>query len=111
MTSTIELLSNKLIAIIKKPYFTSNGLQIHYPNFSDYFSISNEKDEKSEFSCKIEDIQMAIDILEITNRKLELPELNKTLTTGQFYNEILSNEINIDMDIYLNYFKYSKHIN
>ncbi len=110
MNSTIEILSNKLIEVVKSPHYKSNGIQVYDLNFGDYFSISNIMDSEAEFSCKVISAEMAVDIIDLTNQKLELPKIDRTLVTGQIYNEILSNEIDTEKELYLNYYKYSKNI-
>lgn len=110
MNSAVNTLSDKLIEVIKHPYFSFNGVQIFDPNFSDYFVISNERNIGSEFTCQITTIEMAADILETSNKKLELPKIDRTLVLGQFYNQTLSNEVSPDKEMFLHYIKVSKHI-
>jgi len=110
MNSEIQILSDKLIKVFKHPYFNINGVQVYDPQFSDYFFISNDKNLESEFTCKIASIEMAVDIIDTTNEKLELPKIDRTLVLGQLYNQTLSNEISPDKEMFLHYIKVSKHI-
>ena len=49
-----------------------------------YFSIQNEKHEEAKFYCEIKNIEMAVDIIDLTCRKLNLPEIEKNHLCSNF---------------------------
>ncbi|RRT91352.1 hypothetical protein [Empedobacter falsenii] len=100
-----ESLSDKLIEVTKKSFFYSGGIRYFDKNYSDYFYIDTEIDNEAEFYCKISNIEMALDILELTYNKLKINNFERDLTKGQFLSYLMRKNISPDSILYLNYIK------
>lgn len=112
MNQQLEILSNQLKIVVESPRFRFNNIEYHTFEFTDGFLLSTDNPiNDSLFSCNIFSLDMAVDLIEMVHKKIELidqDQFNKGVIYAQLISQAENDELDTGAKLYLNYYKMPK---